>query len=417
MRDMLGREELISVERALELLFSCAPFRRPSGTIASLDQAHGMVTSTDILSPEDLPSFNRSTVDGYAVNSADTFGATDSLPAYLTIRAEIFMGERPDFSLNPGEIAKIATGGMLPVGADAVVMFEHTQQIDETMIEVMKAVSPGENVIQSGEDAQKGALILLSGHKLRPQDIGALAGLGITSVPVYKKPRVPILSTGDEIVPADEPIQPGQVRDINSYTLSGLIMNAGGIPLRKGIFKDNYDTIRETVEKSLQDSEMILITGGSSVGTKDMTAKVINAMGKPGVLFHGVSLKPGKPMIGGVVNGTPIFGLPGHAVAVHVCFELFIRPLLENISGIKEKQFSSITRRVKARIGKNISSNPGREDHIGVTLEERDGELWAFPIFGKSGLITNLTRADGTAVIPLRKFGVQEGEVVEIRLF
>jgi|WetSurSiteA1Bulk_404760.scaffolds.fasta_scaffold00133_3 molybdopterin molybdotransferase len=417
MRDMLGREELISVERALELLFGYAPFNRTSRTKVSLDQAYGMITSMDILSPEDLPSFSRSTVDGYAVNSADTFGATDGLPAYLTIKTEIFMGERPDFSLKQSEVAKIATGGMLPEGTDAVVMFEHTQQIDETMIEVMKPVSPGENVIQAGEDAQKGALVIRSGNKLRPQDVGALAGLGITKVQVFAKPRVSILSTGDEIVPAHEPIQPGQVRDINAYTLSGLIMNAGGIPLRKGIFKDNYATIHESVEQSLQDSEMILITGGSSVGTKDMTAKVINAMGQPGVLFHGVSLKPGKPMIGGVVNGKPIFGLPGHPVAVHVCFELFIRPVLEDIAGIQEKRFGSKTGTIQARIGKNISSSPGREEHIGVTLEERDGELWASPIFGKSGLITNLTMADGTAVIPLKKFGVQAGEVVEVRLF
>jgi molybdopterin molybdotransferase len=417
MRDMLGREELISVEKALELLFGYAPFHRTSTTTVPLDQAYGMVTSMDILSPEDLPSFSRSTVDGYAVNAADTFGATDGLPAYLTITAEIFMGERPDFSLKQSEVAKIATGGMLPEGTDAVVMFEHTQQIDDTMIEVMKPVSPGENVIQAGEDAQKGALVLRSGHKLRPQDIGALAGLGITKVQVFAKPRVSILSTGDEIVPAHEPIQPGQVRDINAYTLSGLIMNAGGIPLRKGIFKDNYAAIHESVEQSLQASEMILITGGSSVGIKDMTAKVINAMGKPGVLFHGVSLKPGKPMIGGIVNGKPIFGLPGHPVAVHVCFELFIRPVLEDIAGIQEKRFGFKTGTVRARIVKNISSSPGREEHIGVTLEERDGELWASPVFGKSGLITNLTMADGTAVIPLRKFGVQEGEMVEVRIF
>jgi len=417
MRDMLGREELIPVEKALELLFNWAPFRRPSTTIAPLDQAHGMVTSADVLSPEDLPSFSRSTMDGYAVNSADTFGATDSLPAYLAIKAEISMGEMPSLSLKQSEVAKIATGGMLPKGTDAVVMFEHTQQIDETMIEILKPVSPGENVIQAGEDAQQGSLILRSGHKLRPQDIGALAGLGITGVRVFERPRVSILSTGDEIVPADKPVKPGQVRDINSYTLSGLILNAGGIPLRKGILKDHYEIIRDSVAQSLKDSEAILITGGSSVGTKDMTAKVINDMGPPGVLFHGVSLKPGKPMIGGVVNGTPIFGLPGHPVAVHVCFELFIRPVLEEIAGLKGKRFDPLTKTVKARIGKNISSSPGREEHVGVTLEEREGELWAFPIFGKSGLITNLTLADGTAVVPLRKFGVQEGDMVEVKLF
>lgn len=417
MRDMLGREELVPVGKALELLLACAPFRQPSGKIVLLDQAYGMVASKNIFSPEDLPSFSRATVDGYAVKSPDTFGATDSLPAYLAIRGEISMGEKPSLSLKQGEAGVIPTGGMLPDGADAVVMFEHTQQIDETTVEIQKPVSPGENVIQAGEDVQQGSLIFRIGHRFRPQDIGALAGLGIPEVEVFEKPRVSILSTGDEIVPASGPVKPGQVRDINSYTLSGLVLNAGGAPLKKGIFPDDYAILRNTLEQSLIDSETILITGGSSVGTKDMTAKVINDLGSPGVLFHGVSLKPGKPMIGGVVNGTPIFGLPGHPVAVHICFELFIRPVLEEIAGLQDKRSSFLAKTVKARIAKNISSSPGREEHVGVILEEREGEVWAVPIFGKSGLITNLTLADGTAVVPLRKFGLHEGDVVEVRLF
>jgi molybdopterin molybdotransferase len=306
---------------------------------------------------------------------------------------------------------------MLPQGADSVVMLEHTQQIDENMIEVVKPVSPGENVIHAGEDAEKGEYILKSGHKLRPQDIGAIAGLGITEIWVYEKPKVSIISTGDEIVAADKPVKPGQVRDINSYTLSGLIKDSGGTPLKKGIFTDTYDILKDIVESSLKDSDMILITGGSSVGTKDMTAKVINDLGKPGVLFHGVSLKPGKPMIGGIINGMPVFGLPGHPAAVSVCFEIFIRPVLKDQSGLKDEKFDKTKRTLKARITKNISSSPGREEHIGVTLEKRNGELWAIPLLGKSGLITTLTRADGTAVIPLRKLGVQEGDFVEVRLF
>ncbi|MDH4206909.1 MAG: molybdopterin molybdotransferase MoeA, partial [Desulfobacteraceae bacterium] len=221
----------------------------------------------------------------------------------------------------------------------------------------------------------------------------------------------------DEIVPANKPIKPGQVRDINSYTLAGLILDAGGIPIKKGIFKDKYDILRDVVEDSLRNSDMVLITGGSSVGTHDMTAKVINDMGNPGVLFHGISLKPGKPMIGGIADSIPIFGLPGHPSAVAVCFEIFIRPVLQILSGLHEDRFVSKKRIVKARIAKNVSSSPGREEHIGVSLEERDGEIWAVPILGKSGLITTLIKADGTAVIPLRKLGVQEGEIVEVRLF
>jgi molybdopterin molybdotransferase len=417
MPDMLGREELISVEKALELLLKQAPFKSPVEMSLPIEESYRMVLSRDIISPEDLPSFSRSTVDGFAVNSSSTFGATESLPSYLAIIAEIFMGERPEFSVKKGECAKIATGGMLPEGADSVVMFEHTQQIDRKMLEILKPVSPGENVIPVGEDARRDECILKRGHRLRPQDVGALAGLGITKTWVYERPRVSIISTGDEIVSAEKAVKPGQVRDINSYVLSGLISDAGGIPLKKGIFNDRYEIIRDVVEDSLNNYDMVLITGGSSVGAKDMTSKVIDDLGKPGVLFHGVSLKPGKPIIGGVINGVPIFGLPGHPAAVNVCFEVFIRPVLEIQSRCNENRFNKERRIVKARIARNISSSPGREEHIGIALEERSGELWAIPLLGKSGLITTLTRADGTAVIPLRKLGVQEGEFVEVRLF
>jgi molybdopterin molybdotransferase len=417
MRDMLGREELIPVERALGLLLKHSPFKRPAEVNLSIDKSYNMILSRDIISPEDLPSFSRSTVDGFAVSSSDTFGATESLPAYLNITAEILMGEQVDFTLNKGKCAKIATGGMLPNGADAVVMFEHTQQIDEKMIEILKPVSPGENVIQKGEDAKRDERVLKAGYRLRPQDVGAIGGLGITDVWVYERPRVAIISTGDEIVPAEAPVKPGQVRDINSYTLAGLISEAGGAPVKKGIFNDQYEIIKNVVEDSLNNSDMVLISGGSSVGAKDMTSKVINDAGKPGVLFHGVSLKPGKPTIGGVIDNIPIFGLPGHPAAVNVCFEVFIRPVLKIQSGLEERRFEKQKRVVRARMAKNVSSSPGREEHIGVALEERDGELWAMPLLGKSGLITTLTRADGTAVIPLRKLGVQSGEFVEVRLF
>jgi molybdopterin molybdotransferase len=417
MPDMLGREELISVGQALELLLKQAPFKSPVEVSLPIDESYKMVLSRDIISPEDLPSFSRSTVDGFAVNSSSTFGATESLPSYLTIIAEIFMGERPEFGVKNGECAKIATGGMLPEGADSVVMFEHTQQIDRKILEILKPVSPGENVIPVGEDARRDECILKRGHRLRPQDVGALGGLGITEVWVYERPRVSIISTGDEVVPAEKAVKPGQVRDINSYVLSGLISDSGGMPLKQGIFNDRYEIIRNVVEDSLNNYDMVLITGGSSVGAKDMTSKVIDDLGKPGVLFHGVSLKPGKPIIGGVINGVPIFGLPGHPAAVNVCFEVFIRPVLEIQSRCNESRYNKEKKTVKARIAKNISSSPGREEHIGVALEERSGELWAIPLLGKSGLITTLTRADGTAVIPLRKLGVQEGEFVEVRLF
>jgi len=417
MKDMLGRDELITVDKALELLLRHAPFKIPEEIALPLEESYGYILSGDIVSPEDLPSFSRTTVDGFAVNAADTFGATEGMPAYLNIKGEIKMGDRPQFVLNKGEAAKISTGGMLPQGADAALMFEHTQQVDEKMIEALRPVSPGEHVIQAGEDAKTGETILRKGRRLRPQDIGALAGLGIATVWVYKKPKVSIISTGDEIVPVDRQVNPGQVRDINSYTLSGLISGAGGVPERTGIFKDEYEIIRNVVRDSLKDSQMVLISGGSSVGAKDMTAKIIDDLGEPGVLFHGVSLKPGKPTIGGIVNGIPIFGLPGHPAAVSVCFGLFIMPVLEILSGLAGPGFEKKKRTIMAKVTKNVSSSPGKEEHVGVKLEEKNGEIWAAPLLGKSGLITTLTQADGTAVIPLRKTGVREGEFVEVRLF
>ena len=414
---MLGREEVITVEAAFERIsknFSPKPLPE---TEIKIEESYNRILSRDIFSPEDLPNFARSTVDGFAVSSSDTFGASEGMPAYLNVRYEILMGEMPNFALRKGEAAKIATGGMLPEGADAVVMLEHTQEIDGGMIEVIKPVAPGENVVQVGEDVKKEGIVLKKGYKLRPQDVGVLAGLGITEVSVYEKPKVSIVSTGDEIIPPDRPLKPGQVRDINSYNLAGLLLDAGAIPLNKGIFKDEYDIISDVIKTSLRDSDMILISGGSSVGAKDVAARIINDLGKPGVLFHGVSLKPGKPLIGGIVENIPIFGLPGHPAAVLICFEIFVRPVLSLLSGLSKERFGGGRRTIRARIAKNISSSPGREEHIGVFLEEKGGELWAVPLLGKSSLITTLIKADGTAVIPLRKLGVQEGEIVEVRLF
>ncbi|NWF51971.1 MAG: molybdopterin molybdotransferase MoeA [Nitrospirae bacterium] len=414
---MLGREEVISVEKAKELILKhLLPKTLPEKNL-KIEECYGLIVSRDIFSPEDLPEFSKSTVDGFAVSASDTFGATEGMPAYINVIHEVLMGQEPHFELSKGHAAKILTGGMLPKGADAVVMLEHTQQVDKGIIEVVKPVAPGENVIQAGEDVKRGDLILKKGHKIRPQDVGVLAGLGIIDVWVYERPKVSIISTGDEIVPPDRHVKLGQVRDINSYNLASLIIDAGANPVRKGIFNDEFEVIRDVVERSLKDSDMVLISGGSSVGARDVTASVIDDLGKPGVLFHGVSLKPGKPTIGGIVNNIPVFGLPGHPAAVSVCFEVFVRPVLRILSGFCENRFRIEKRIIKAKIAKNISSSPGREEHIGVYLEEREGEIWAVPLLGKSSLITTLIKADGTAVIPLRKLGVEKGEIVEVRLF
>ncbi len=417
MKDMLGRGNVLDAEIALQLLIKNLPSKTPPEKDVRIEDSPGMVCSQDISSPEDLPSFARSTVDGYTVKAEDTFGASEAMPAYMNLSREILMGERAGFRLSNGYAAGIPTGGMLPEGADAVVMFEYVQTIDEKMIEVLRPVAPGENVIQAGEDAGKGEILIKRGQRLRPQDIGACAGVGITVIQVYERPSVSIISTGDEIVPAESKPGAGQVRDINSYLLSAMISESGCIPVRKGIFRDDYKTLSAVIKESLSDSDAIVISGGTSVGVKDMIGRIIDEAGDPGVIFHGISLKPGKPMIGGVVEGIPVFGLPGHPAAVSICHEIFIRPVLKILSGVKEKIYLSGRRTVKARLSKNISSSQGREEHVRVMLEKRDDGLWAVPVLGKSGLITTLVRADGTIVIALNRNGMEKGEPVDVRLF
>jgi molybdopterin molybdotransferase len=415
MRDMLGREDAISVSDAQRRIAEYTAIKEPVPVRLPIEDSYMRIVGEDIFSPEDLPAFSRSTVDGFAVISSDTFGATESLPAYLEVRHDVSMGKETFFVMKKGTAARIPTGGMLPEGADAVVMFENAQSSDENLVEVLKPVAPGENVIAAGEDIRRGELVLGKGSLLRPQDVAALAGIGMTEVNVYDRPKVSIISTGDEIVPAQSALRPGQVRDMNSYNLSGLISAQGGFPVKKGIFRDVYEEIREVVEESLIDSAMVLITGGSSVGVMDMTSKVINSLGSPGVLFHGVTLKPGKPTMGGVVNGIPLFGLPGHPAAVTVCFDLFVKPVLRKLTGIRGKGLP-LEKIVKARVTRNVSSSPGREEHVRVSLEERSGELWATPVLGKSGLIKTLVLADGTFVIPAQARGIAEGETVEVML-
>ncbi|MBI5639721.1 MAG: molybdopterin molybdotransferase MoeA [Nitrospirae bacterium] len=414
---MLGRQQAIAAETALKMLLDGLPVKLPRLKTLPVEEAPGRICAAEVVSIEDLPAFSRSTVDGYAVKAADTFGATETMPAYLNISKEVFMGEYPSFILKKGDASKIPTGGMLPEGADAVVMFEYVQSVDEQVIEVLRPVAPGENVIQAGEDVKKGERIIYRGQRMRPQDIGACAGIGVTEIRVYERPAVAIISTGDEIVPAGTCPDKGQVRDINSYVLAGMIAASGCEPRRRGIFRDDYGVIRSVIESSLEDSDAIILSGGTSVGTKDMIARIIDDMGSPGVLFHGVSLKPGKPMIGGIIRGIPVFGLPGHPAAVSVCFEIFIEPVLKKLTGLVEKFPWQGRTIVKARLSRNISSSQGREEHVRVMLEERADGLWAVPVLGKSGLITTLVKADGTIVIPLNINGIEQGEMVDVRLF
>ncbi len=425
-KDMLGRSGVISKEEALRILTEEVPGALPEAETIELGLVLDRITARDQVSPSDLPEFNRSTMDGFAVRSADTFGASEASAAVFTVIGDIPMGTMPQQALGKGQSMKIATGGALPAGADAVVMFEHIQAIDERTIEAVKPAAPLENVIQAGDDMKKGEVILRRGHKLRPQDLAALAAAGITCVPVFRKPRVAIISTGNELVSADTLPGPGRIRDTNSYNLEGLVLQNGGAPLKKGIVRDVYERLHEALEAAVSDCDLVLLTGGSSVGVADLTAKVINAFGPPGVLVHGVSIKPGKPLIIGLAGKkhsatlVPVFGLPGHPAAVNICFELFVKPVLARLTGeVRPAALEGIAlnRQVKARLARGIASSPGREDHVRVLLERREDGLWARPIFGASGLISTLVKAVGTVVVPVNKIGIEAGEEVDVRLF
>lgn len=375
-----------------------------------LEAALGRVLADDVVVRSNLPSFHKSTVDGYAVRAADTFGASEGLPAYLSVVGEVTIGHVPVFRVGPGEAAWIPTGGMLPEGADAVVMVEHTENLDERTIEVKRPVAPGENVIRPGDDYPEGAVAVERGQKLTPQDIGLLAALGVTLVPVVVPPKVAILSTGDEIVPPHVEPNPAQVRDINSYTLGAMVREEGGIPVPYGVIPDEYERLLGTMREAHEACDLILVSGGSSVGPRDLVARAINALGEPGIVVHGVAMKPGKPTILGIANGKPVVGLPGHPTTVMIVFHVFVREILWRLLGLQPKPRPPVV----ARMGRRVASAPGREDYLRVALEERDGELWAIPLLGKSGLISTMVKADGLVRVPLEREGLEVGDPIEV---
>jgi molybdopterin molybdotransferase len=376
--------------------------------------ALGRVLAEDLRSPGSLPTFRRSTMDGFAVRAADTFGASEALPGYFTIVDEVLMGRPAERSPRLGEAVRIATGGMLPDGADAVVMVENTQDVDASTIEVLRPAAPGENVIQIGEDVEPGVELLAAGQTIRPQDIGGLLALGIVEVTVAARLKVGIISGGDEIVAPDQEPGPGQIRDINSYTIAALVERAGHTPVLLGVVPDVYERLEDAARAGLAQADVLILSAGSSVSTRDMTAQVIAALGEPGVLVHGVSLKPGKPTILAMIGEKPVFGLPGNPVSCMVTFDLFVAPTLHRLAGRTDAEHRQS---VAARLTRNVASAPGREDYFQVRLDRRADGVWAEPVFGKSNLIYTLVKADGMVRIDLDTSGLTEGQWVQVILF
>ena len=406
--------DLIPPHRAWAQFREVLPVNVRGKTIPTAE-ALGRVTYQDVQAPVPLPDFRRSTVDGYAVKASDTHGASDALPAYLSCIGEVPMGRSPDFQLEETQCALIHTGGMIPPGANAVVMVEDTQETATGEIEIFRAAGVGENVIEEGEDVAQGELVIPRGSLIRPAEIGGLMALGITEVMVSQRPRVGIISSGDEVIsPAQEPV-PGEVRDVNTYTLSALIEQAGGKSVHYGIVADREDAMTAALRKAQSECQLVIVTAGSSASARDLTARVMDRLGRPGVLVHGVNVKPGKPTILGAADDTALIGLPGNPVSALVIASLFVVPVIRTLLG---ERMSRPPSSVPATLIVNVASASGREDWVPVKLERSpEGSYQAQPIFGKSNLIFILSRADGLVRIPSEANGVSAGAEVTVRLF
>ena len=348
-----------TIEQALEYKEQFAAIRTED---IALTDSVGRILAEDVRSDIDLPDFARSIMDGFAVRGASTFGASESNPAYLNVTGAVAMGESSDLAVGPGEAVRISTGGMLPPGADSVVMVEHTDAIDDTTIEVYRSIAPGQNMVEVGEDIKKDEIALRSGYRIRPQEAGMLAALGIQKVRVHKKPKIGIISTGDEIVPVGETPGPGQIRDVNTYTLLGLVQESGAKALTYGIVNDDYKALLAKCTEALDQCDMILVSGGSSVGARDFTIDVISAMQASEILFHGISISPGKPTILARIQNKAFWGLPGHIVSAMVVFSRIVVPFIRQISGCRENRQDTL--RLKARLSRNLASAQGRVDFV-----------------------------------------------------
>ena len=371
----------------------------------------------DLYSAVDLPHFHRAAMDGYAVKAKDTFGASQSLPAYLKLAGVMEMGKEAARPVATGEAIRISTGGMMPPESDAVVMVEYADEVEGGLVEIHRGVSPWQNVIQIGDDIKKGEMVFQRGRRLRAHDLGALTGIGISSVPVYKQPRIALISTGDEIVDADTDPLPGQVRNINQHSLAGLIEECGGELKDWGVVRDDKDQLTKAIGEALEWGDLVLLSGGSSMGAKDIALETILSFADAEFVFHGISISPGKPTIFAKACGKPILGLPGYPVSALVIFDLFAGPLIRRLAGQDTETVTRFTKTVQATLKTNISSQVGREDYVRVTLERDADRLLAIPLPTKSGAIFTLVKADGMVRIDLNQDGLEPGEEVEVILF
>ncbi len=398
--------EVVSLEDARSVVVDRFEAYAHESVQVPLSEAAGRILFNDVVAQEGVPPFDRSTVDGFAVIASDTFGCSESLPALLELAGEIDMGAEPDVACMPGACVRIPTGGQVPEGADAVVMLEYCEEYGDGTVGVARAVAPGENIVFENDDVKPGEVLIPAGTLLRPHHVGTLASLGIVSCEVRKQARVGIISTGDEIVPVDAVPVASQMRDVNMPTLKAAAEACGACVSTYPIVPDDYDALFATVEQALEACDMVLVSGGSSAGQKDNTARVLSVLGE--MLFHGVAVKPGKPTMCADVAGKPVFGLPGHPVAAYFMFLELVRPLLASDQTIAG---------VKATLSAGVPSNHGRSEFVAARLERRDDGLIAVPVRGKSGLISQLSNADGFFVVGRNQEGLAVGSEVDVRMF
>ena len=405
--------KLLSFDEAKQLLkqtFSAKPIGAEQ---VSISEAHGRVLAQDVRAPLNIPPFSRSTVDGYAVKAADTFGASEDKPVSLRVCGRVAVGEAPSVVLENGLAAEIVTGAPLPDGADSVVMVEHTNRRGNK-VSVHRPVSIGENIMAAGSDIRKNETVLKNGRVLGSREIGVLAAIGLTEVRVYRRPEVAVLSTGAEVVEPGEALPPGKIYDINAYTLSAAVQEAGGEPINLGIVPDKKDELKKALEKALDSADAVITSGGVSVGPKDFTPQVVDTLGKPGVIISGVAVKPGKPLTIAVVEGKPVFSLPGNPTSSLFMFNVFVRPILVKLAGRTEETLP----KVKAVATQRMFPARGRRTFVMVNLTYDKAErLLVSPVpTGLSGAITTLTKADGFVEIPENQQFIETNEEVNVAL-
>lgn len=405
-----GRE-FVTALSVVDALATFQPSHRTEIERVASAEALGRVPAAAVQAREDLPGFARSTVDGYAVRAADTFGASEGLPSYLDVAGAVRMGEVPDVEVPPGGAVTIPTGGAIPAGADAVVMVEYTQTTMPGTIEVVRPVAAGDGMVRADEDLAAGADLVPAGRPLRAQDLGVLAAAGVTEVEVRARPRVAVLSTGDEVVPPDtRDLDPGQVRDATASALGGLILGAGGVPELRGIVPDDQGALTSAIRGAMDAADLVVVSAGSSVGARDETAGVVASLGSPGIVAHGLAVKPGKPTLLAECDGTPIIGLPGNPLSALVVFRLIGVPLVWRLAGCEVPPPEPTT---SASLGRPIASAAGRLDVVQVRV--RDGI--AEPLLGASALLSRLTAADGYVVVPEPATGLDRDTQVEVTLY